>query len=593
MIADVVFDLSLRHSLAYLVPDGLPLLPGQRVRAPLAGRTRVGVVVELRPEERVGLKPITAAVEPVPILSRAMLDLGRWAAQESLSSLGATLAALLPPPPQRARGESVAPPPPARRAAPIPPELWVDAARESRLVERLGGDEGASLVIAPDIEGAARWAERLDAARLDSGVPEGARRTAWFGGARGRPRILVGTRSALLAPLPPPATLVLLDEHDPAHKPPGAPRMHSRDLLVERARLEGSRLLLLSATPAAETWWRADSRHFVRRESAPGPWPEVITADTRGILRNHPLTLPLTRAIEEMSRRGRRTALVVTREAAALGCDECGAAFRCPDCGVALALSRRDARLTCGVCSRAVPLPAVCPGCGGHRLSPFGWGAERVEASLRRRFPRLGISRATGSRLDPRADVVIGTAGLLRGAPPGSLGCVGFVAVDGLLRMPDFRAGERAFASLWAAAEAVGPGGRVIVQTLHPEHYALRAVKEQSRTGFYASELKFRAELGYPPFRRLCLVSIRGRSEEGARALAAECAGTLRGIPGLTVYPAAARGAPGAGRPLWRFAIKGPADLPRLIAEPLRPVLERGRRASGVVEVEMDPLSLA
>jgi len=593
VIADVVFDLPLRHPLSYRVPDGLALVPGQRVRAPLAGRTRVGIVVGVRRDKADGLKSLDSAVEPVPVLSAAMIEIGRWAAEESLSSLGGTLAAMLPPLPRGDTRESLAPPPEPSRAAGTPPELWVDTRREARLAERLGSEKGTSLVIAPDIEAAARWAERLDAARLDSGAPEMARRAAWFGASRGRARIVVGTRSALLVPLPPPATLVLLDEHDPAHKPPGAPRMHSREMLVERARREGSRLVMLSPTPSVETWWRADNRHVHRQDAAPVPWPEVVTADTRGILRNHPLTLPLTRAIEEMARRDRPTALVVTREAAALGCDECGAAFRCPDCGVALALSRSERRLSCRLCSRTDPLPTVCPDCGGHRLSPFGWGAERVESSLSKRFPRLSISRAPDARLDPHVQVLIGTTGLLRGAPPGRFGCVGFVALDALLRVPDFRAGERAFVALWAAAEAVGPDGRVIVQTLHPEHYAIRAVREQSRATFYASELTFRAELGYPPFCRLCLLSIRGRDEAGARALVTESEGILRGIPGLTVYSAAARGAAGARRPLWRFAIKGPAELPRLVAEPLRRLLERRRRASGVVEIEMDPLSLA
>ncbi len=593
MIADVVFDLPLRRPLSYVVPDGLSVRPGQRVRAPLAGRARVGIVVELRDGATAGLKPLEAPVDPVPALSPLLLDVGRWAARESLSSPGGTLAALLPPVPASDTRESLAPPPEPTRSEHTVPELWVDANRESRLLERLGHEGGASLVISPDIEGAARWARRLDATRLDSGASAASRRAAWFGAARGRVPVVVGTRSALLAPLPPPATLVLIDEHDPAHKPPGAPRMHSREILVERARREGSRLFLLSATPSVESWWRADSRHFRRHDPSRAPWPRVITADTRGILRNHPLTLPLTRAIEEMSRRGRPTALIVTRETTALGCEECGAALRCPDCGVALALSRTRQSLGCHLCSRSDPLPSVCPGCGGHRLTPFGWGVERVVASVRRRFPLLAVARAAGGRIDPAAQVVVGTSALLRGRAGASLGCVGFVALDGLLRVPDFRAAERAFAALWAAAEAVGADGRLVVQTLHPEHYAIRAVAEQSRPAFYADELKFRAELGYPPFRRLCLVSIRGRVAQDGHDLVAECRRALAGIPEVTVYPAAARGAPGARRPVWRFAIKGPQDLPGLLAEPLAALLERGRRPSGVVEVEMDPLSLA
>jgi primosomal protein N' (replication factor Y) len=584
LIADVVFDIPLDHPFSYLVPAGLAVSRGQRVAAPLQGRSRVGVVVALREGEAAGLKPLQRAVEPHPVLSEAALELTRWAANESLSSWGSTLLSLLPPPPRPGAAETVSPPAPLPAGAAHPPELWTDHRREATLAECLEREPGAALVVTPDREAAARWARRLDAARLDSGVGEAERRRAWFAASRGRSRVVVGTRSALLAPLPPPATLALIDEHDPAHKPPGAPRLHSRDLLVQRAALDGSRLLLLSATPSVETWWRAQSKRIVRPEAAPAPWPTVITADTRGILRNHPLTLPLTRGIEESARQGRRVALIVSRRAAALACDDCGAILRCPDCGVARALSRDRRELRCPLCARADAPPDHCPGCGGHRLSPFGWDAERVQTSVVRRFPRLTVSRE-----NREAQVVIGTPALLRALPARSLGCVGVIALDALLRVPDFRAGERTWQLLWAAAEAVAPGGRLVVQTLHPEHYAVRSAQEQDRDIFYREELRFRAELGYPPFRRLCEISARAREDTKARALATDCATALRGVAGLTVYPPASASPAGARAGRWRFVVKGPAELPQILAPVLAPLLGRRRGSAGMVEVEMDP----
>jgi len=299
LVADLLFDLPLRHPLSYTVPDGLRVAPGQRVTAPVQGRARVGLVVTLRDADASGLSAIASALEPVPVLSPAMLELGVWAAAESLSAAGSTLAALLPPAPRRGTAESLAPPPmPARSAAPAPPELWTDVARDLRLAELAARAEGSVLVIAPDIESAAAWAERLDGARLDSGAPDAGRRAAWFGAGRGRSRVVVGTRSALLVPLPPPATLALLDEADSAHKPPGAPRLHSRELLVERARREGSRLILLAGAPAVETWHHAELGTFRfdtpagGKAAGPSAWPEIIAADTRGILRNHPSPCP-------------------------------------------------------------------------------------------------------------------------------------------------------------------------------------------------------------------------------------------------------------------------------------------------------------
>jgi primosomal protein N' (replication factor Y) len=584
LIADIVFDIPIDHAFSYAVPAGLGVSRGQRVSAPLHGRSRVGVVVALREGDATSLKPLQRVVEPVPVLSDAALELTRWAARESLSSWGSTLLSLLPPPPRPFAAETVSPPaaPPAGPAH--EPELWTDHRREARLAECLEREAGAALVIAPDREAAARWARRLDAARLDSGVPEPERRRAWFAASSGKRRVVVGTRSALLAPLPPPATLALIDEHDPAHKPPGAPRLHSRDLLLRRAALDGSRLLLLSATPSVETWWRAQDGQIARAEAAPGPWPQILTADTRGILRNHPLTLPLTRAIEDSTKQGRRAALIVSRRASALACDDCGAILRCPDCRVPRALSRDRRELRCPLCARVDVPPDHCGGCGGHRLSPFGWDAERVQTSVVRRFPRLAVSRQS-----LEAQVVIGTPALLRTLPTRSVGCVGFVALDGMLRVPDFRAGERTWELLWAAAEAVMPDGRVIVQTQHPEHYAVRTVQTQDRAGFYKEELRFRAELGYPPFRRLCEVSTRAREDSRARALADECAAALRGIAGLTVYPPASASPTGARNRRWRFVVKGPADLPHLLAPALAPLLGKRRGAAGMVEVEMDP----
>ena len=584
MICDVVFDLPRRQPFSYAIPSGTSLERGQRVSAPLHGRSRTGIVVAVRDADASLLKPIERPLERVPVLSTAMLELGRWAADESLSSWGSTLLAFLPPLP--ARDDVVAPPSEPHPGPGSPAELWVGPGREKQLVELLKSSAESALVIAPDRDGVERWAARLEASRLDSGAPDTARRAAWFAAGRGRARVAVGTRSALLTPLPGPATLALLDEQDPAHKPPGPPRIHSRDLLRRRAALEGSRLVLVSGTPSVESWWRAETQQTIRGDLEDARWPECVTADTRRILRNHPLTLPLTRGIEEMTRRGRRVLLLVSRRISALICPECGGLLRCRECGVPLAFSRGAKALHCRLCAGAEPLPERCPRCGGHRLSPFGWDPERVEAAVSRRFPKLTVSRE-----DVHAQVVVGTSAMLKRFSPGRLGCVGIVTLDALLGLPDFRGSERAYTLAWAAAEAVGPNGRLIIQTLHPEHYAIQAVKDQDRRRFYKHELELRGELGYPPFRRLCFVSVRARTENDARIRLRECAEALRGLADLTVYPPAPLAVSGIGSGRWQFVVKGPESLPRLIAPALTPFLEQRRRGGAVVEVEMDPVS--
>jgi primosomal protein N' (replication factor Y) (superfamily II helicase) len=617
MIAEVAFDAPVDHPFSYRVPDGWPLRAGQRVWAPLAGAKRLGMIVAVRDGDAAGLKPLLAAGDPVPVLDAAGLDLVHWIAAESLSSVGSTSAALLPPvldvaPPRRragARGgdaDSTGPVeaprrPLARPTSPAPAggasgvELLIGAGRERRLLERLGPAPGA-LVIVPDVEAAARWAQRLargrEVVRLDSGVEDAERARAW---PRLRDGVLaVGTRSALLAPLPAGALLALIDEHETAHKPPGPPRIHSRDVVLERAQRERRRALLTAATPSVETWWRATDRGAIAMAPpAPGPWPAVTITDTRGILRREPLTPPLARTVRETLAAGRRVLLVVSRLTSSLACDECGEIVRCPQCALALVYTRASATLSCRLCATTLPLPDTCAHCRGRRLSPFGWGLERVEHAVRRRFPKARVARwdpeaSRGARGEAQraaaaaAEVVVGTRGALRLFGPASLGLAGFVAPDQLLRLPDFRAGERMFSLMWAAAERVGAGGALVLQSQNPGHYALDAVARQELAAFYRAELKFRAELGYPPFRRLAVVTVTA----GERRLADEIAAALRASSRLTVYPPVADRRQRARR----IVVKGHADLPAALAAALEDFRGPRPRRRGIIDVEVDPV---
>src|SRR5207245_10802154 len=233
------------------------------------------------------------------------------------------------------------------------------------------------------------------------------------------------------------------DEDEAAHRRPGPPRLHSRDVVLERAARAGLEAVLVSATPSVETWWRADSGRARLVAGEPAPWPAVQVADTRGILRREPLTPALARSVRESLAAGRRALLVVSRLASALACDECGAIVRCPDCDVALAYTRAARTLTCRVCGREMPMAATCPGWRGRRLSPFGWNAERVEHAVRRRFPKARVARydpeaTRGAKAERQraeaaaAEIVIGTRGALRLSGPASVGVAGFVSPDHL-----------------------------------------------------------------------------------------------------------------------------------------------------------------
>jgi primosomal protein N' (replication factor Y) (superfamily II helicase) len=284
-VADVAFDVPLPHPFSYRVPEACPVTVGQRVVAPLGRAQRTGVVVALRESDDEGrLKSLLSLVDGGPVLDAGGVDLARWIATQSLSSLGSTLAALVPPVVSEGeaglkrrwavRDGSRLRLPSTREASPKP-VLLVGAGRETRLLERIGN--GPALVVVPDVEAAARWAQRLGkrgrVVRLDSGAEDAERAAGWAALRAGTAPLAVGTRSALLAPLTSGATLALVDEHEAAHKPPGAPRLHSRDIVLERAAREGLRAILTSATPSVEMWWRADSGHAEVGQVEAGPWP--------------------------------------------------------------------------------------------------------------------------------------------------------------------------------------------------------------------------------------------------------------------------------------------------------------------------------
>jgi primosomal protein N' (replication factor Y) len=213
---------------------------------------------------------------------------------------------------------------------------------------------------------------------------------------------------------------------------------------------------------------------------------------------------------------------------------------------------------------------------------------------VRRRFPKARVARwdpeaSRGPRGEAQraaasaAEVVIGTRSALRLFGPASLGLAGFVSPDQLLRVPDFRAGERMFELVWAAAERVGGHGGLVIQSQNPTHYALEAVARQELEAFYRPELKFRAELGYPPFRRLAVLTLSGGD---TRRLADEVAAALRASPRLTVYPPVAERRERARR----IVVKGDGDLAVILAVALEDFRGPRPRSRGIIDVEVDPV---
>jgi primosomal protein N' (replication factor Y) len=607
LLAHVVTDLSVPRVFTYRVPPELAatLAPGQRVRVPFRGRPRIAVVVGLEPGRADGFEAVAAAVDPVPALSPALLALARWAAAETACAWGEAVFRALPPgAPAVAASVEKAPraSPPAAGGA----ILATGRARGARVEDAVAGvlaGGGQALLLAPEIDQARAWAGRLEARTghpvtlVTSAASPRARWTAWWALAGGHGPVAAGTRAAAWLPIAPLHLAVVLDEEDPAHKAPDAPRWHARELALERMRREGGTALLASAAPSLESWVRVRTGRMSEIADPPGGWPAVERA-TLPAGAGEPCLSPGLREAGRAALAGGGSVLLLVNRLGfgrVLACLDCGAARRCAGCRVALVFHREARALGCRLCGQRVPAASLCGRCRGRRLEPLGWGTERVETEARRAWPEARVVRydstvtpaaAAAARAAFRsgaARVLVGTHMALRLLEETPVAAAALVDADATLNRPDFRAAERTLQLAWRLAEGVAPGGALWLQSCLPEHPVLQALAAGDRERFYVAEWAERQELGYPPARRMARLLAEGRD---APRLAEELAAAARPAGPTVLGPAALAG----GRT--QVVLLGGAELPGIVAELLAPFRGRRRLGGTRLAVDVDPVEL-
>jgi primosomal protein N' (replication factor Y) len=423
----------------------------------------------------------------------------------------------------------------------------------------------SALVLAPEIalssQVAARFAARFGerVAVLHSGLTAAERYAVWQGIAAGRHPIVVGPRSALFAPVTDIGLIVLDEEHDAAYKQDSAPRYHARAVAEHLAQRSGAVLILGSATPSVETFWRTREGEIRllalpervgpelhaadgSRESTVLELPRVDVIDMRLELHRGNtslLSLPLQELLAGTLRRREQAILLLNRRglATVVLCRSCGTTLQCPYCDIPLVYHQDRERLLCHRCDYREAPRRACPTCGGP-LDYFGAGTQRVEAEVRRLFPAArvlrwdqdAVRREGGAdrllRLVERGetDIVVGTQMVSKGFDLPRVTAIGVVNADTGLHLPDFRSGERTFSLLTQVAGRAGrrgPGSRVVVQSYTPEHYAIQAASRHDYEQFFAEEIDFRLQHRYPPFVRLARYLYRDRRDE-ACAIAAD-----------------------------------------------------------------------
>lgn len=389
-----------------------------------------------------------------------------------------------------------------------------------------------------------RFGDRV--AVLHSRLAIGERYDEWRRIRSGEARVVVGARSAVFAPVANPGLIILDEEHEISYKQEETPRYQARAVAWQRARGCGATVVFGSATPALETYHRAETgelgllRLTRRIDGRPLPAVELVdlrselAAGNRGIFSRR-----LTEALAERLARGERTILFLNRRGYStfLLCRDCGHVMRCPDCDVALTLHLGEGRLTCHYCGYTRQAPNICPRCGSRHIRHFGTGTERVAEEAQRLFPGARIARMDADTTvrkgsheailsafaAGRIDILVGTQMIAKGLDIPSVTLVGVITADTSLNLPDFRAAERTFQLMTQVAGRAGRGeapGEVVIQTYAPDHYALQAAQAHDYERFYRTELELRRQLAFPPFTTLVnvVISAGGAADSAAAA---------------------------------------------------------------------------
>ena len=376
---------------------------------------------------------------------------------------------------------------------------------------------------------------------VNSSLSEAERADQWERARRGEIDVIIGPRSALFTPFANPGVIVIDEEHERSYKNESMPKYQTRDVAEEIARMHGAVLVLGSATPSLESYWRAEHGEIrlfrLSERLTGGSLPAVEVVDMRAELKagcKSMLSRSLHAKIEDRLRKGQQSMLFINRRGFAgfVSCRSCGYVAKCPHCDVSLSL-HGNGRLICHYCGYERPSFKTCPECGSRYVLPMRAGTEKIEGFLRETFPEARILRMDADTTRKKgsyekilsafsseeADILLGTQMIVKGHDFPSVTLVGILMADLSLYGDDYRAAERTFQLLTQAAGRAGRGseaGDVVIQTYRPEHYAIRHAANQDYESFYAEETAYRKLLRYPPAAHMMAVQIQSEEEEAA-----------------------------------------------------------------------------
>jgi primosomal protein N' (replication factor Y) len=622
-----------RESYTYSVPEGVDVAPGSRVWVPFGRRSTVGYVTSVGTEDPgIAVKPLERTDAGEPLLLGYQVELARATALHYWVPVIEVLRAMVPP--RIRRGKSSGAGPSARQSRhsqllamaaagpgdPGPPlnddqlaaletiaanratvlhgvtgsgktEVYVEAAR------RALGEGLRVLVLVPEItltpQLVGYFARRLGVrpAVLHSGLTELERAQQWWKARRGEADLVIGSRSAVFAPIPRLGLICVDEEGSSAYKQDRTPRYDATWVARRMADATGARIVLGSATPTVASYAEASSGQLAlarlprraRGEPAPVELVDMREEMERG--NRLPLSRRLIEVVEGSLQAGEQTILFLNRRGMAtyLICRDCGQSVQCPGCSVSLVQHPELGGLHCHYCGFTQAEPEFCPTCGSRHVSARGMGTQRLEGLVKKLWPERTVLRLDSDALrgsdayfrlwesfaSGQADIMVGTQMVARGFDLESVTAVGVVDADLPLHFPDFRSAENTYALVTQVAGRAGrsPGqrhSRVVVQTSNPDHYSLRCAAESDYESFFQMELPSRQVFSFPPFAELVVMTYTSADDEKAAATAREAAdavatGLVReGLEGIRMLgPAPAFIHKLRGEYRWQITLKG------------------------------------
>ncbi|MGA8940892.1 MAG: primosomal protein N' [Acidobacteriaceae bacterium] len=474
-----------------------------------------------------------------------------------------------------------------------------------------------------------------EVALLHSQLTPDERAEQWHRIRRGEARVVIGTRSAVFAPMPELGLILVDEEHDGSYKQEEAPRYHGRDVAVMRAKLLGCTVVLGSATPSLESWQNAERGRYarveIRQRVQDRPLPKVEMIDMREEFRETGQEQLFSRRLIEETQatidRGEQVVILLNRRGYSfvVMCRSCGEKLECENCAISLTYhkggdeqslngeARVGQRLECHYCGYRRTVPKACPKCQSEHLYYLGAGSQQGEERLQELFPGARIGRMDRDTVRSRGDMerllgrlhsgeinlLVGTQMIAKGHDIHGVTLVGVVGADFALGLPDFRAAERVFQLLTQVSGRAGRGelpGKVLVQTYQPEHYVNQFAREHDYTGFAARELYFRRAMRYPPFSVLANVIVQSERLEEVLEWSGRLGRWLqkRQLDGVRVLGPAA--APNARlKRIYRYHLVLKADRRDVLGAALREMLavvDREEIPRRAIIIDVDPMYL-